>query len=89
MNKIKLSIAALLISGASYGQCNGKLCKENVLLSHCKQQNIITQLDSMIFYLKLDIKDDLVDENVGEYYLQSLIDIKFILRNQTILIEKE
>tara|TARA_R100001015_G_C4508179_1_gene80649 strand:- start:250 stop:507 length:258 start_codon:yes stop_codon:yes gene_type:complete len=84
MNKIKLTIASILLSSSLYAQdC------EYIKLSACYQKEMITQLDSMILYLKQDKKDELIDSELARYYIKELKTLKFIIRNRSILIENE
>ena len=89
MNKIKISIAALLISGASYGQCISNYAEEYVLLTKERKLDITIQLDSMVVYLKQDVKSGVLARKEGRYYINQLKELSKILKRETILIENE
>lgn len=89
MKKITITIASLLITGMSYGQSLNNYSDEYVLLDKFDKEDIEIQLDSMIVYLKQDISSGLLAKKQGKYYISQLKAINRILRNKTILIEKE
>jgi len=89
MKKITITIASILIAGASYGQCLSNYSDEYVLLEKFDKEDIEIQLDSMVVYLKQDISNGLLTKKEGKYYINQLKAINRILRNKTILIEKE
>jgi hypothetical protein len=65
MKKIKLSVAALLIAGMSYGQCT-----TNPIEEECKaiQYTIADLVDA----IKMDIYYGRITREVGNYYLGEL-----------------
>lgn len=89
MKKITITIASLLITGMSYGQSLNNYSDKYVLLEKYHKNDITIQLDSMVVYLKQDIKLGLLTKKEGKYYVQQLKAISKLLKNKTILIENQ
>ena len=66
MNKIKLSVAALLIAGASYGQAP----QDSVKISKAELRKILIDLDDILEWQHYDIEDAMAngeDPKCGRY----------------------
>ena len=71
MKKIKLTVSALLLSGMCYSQCvNDSIIKR---ISYIESVNTI---EDMIEWIRADIKTDLVRPEVGQMYVENLLELK-------------
>ena len=71
MKKIKLTVSALLLSSMCYSQyVNDSIIKR---ISYIESVNTI---EDMIEWIRADIKTDLVRPEVGQMYVENLLELK-------------
>jgi hypothetical protein len=85
MNKIKLTVASVLLSGICFAQAQD----EKVIIEREDHLEVINTVEDMIEWITEDIKSGEVDTETGISYLENLDEILFTVRNRTILIENE
>ena len=71
MNKIKLTVASLLLSGICYAQSPNKMTEVEK-----KRQTLEWQIDDMISAIRMDMYYGRVFEEAGNYYINELIKIR-------------
>jgi hypothetical protein len=71
MKKIKITVAALLLSGMSYAQqvANNSVTKK---IAYIESVNTI---EDMIEWMRSDIDNEVIDQEIGELYVQNMIDL--------------
>ena len=85
MNKIKLTVASVLLSGICFAQAQD----EKVIIEREDHLEVINTVEDMIEWITEDIKSGEVDTEIGISDLENLDEILFTVRNRTILIENE
>ena len=70
MNKIKLTVATLLLGGMCYGQVQVKNDSITKLFAYVESKNTI---EDMIEWMKSDIDNEVIDKDYGETYIQNLV----------------
>ena len=71
MKKVKITVAALLISSVGYSQrvTNDSITKRIAYVES------INSIENMIEWMRWDIKNDLVRPEVGQSYVESLVSL--------------
>ena len=72
MNKIKLTVAALLLGGMCYGQTQVKNDALTKKIAYIESKNTI---EDMIEWMRADIKTGLVRAEVGQSYVENLYEL--------------
>ena len=72
MNKIKLTVAALLLGGICYGQVQ---VKDDALTKKIAYIESVNTLEDMIEWMQADIKTGLVRAEVGQSYVENLYEL--------------
>ena len=85
MKKIKLTVASVLLSGICFAQAQD----EKVIIEIEDHLEVVNTVESMIEWMNSDIDNLVIDQEVGEEYVQNLQEILFRVKNRTILIENE
>jgi hemerythrin superfamily protein len=76
MKRIKLSVAALLVAGISYGQNNVKNnIKKNINNTH---KEIEFRIDNLMSAIRMDMHYGRTFQEHGNYYFKELIKLKSI-----------
>ena len=82
MKKIKITVAALLLSGMSYAQCTSKtdlFCSCDSLtieqISNIAYIESVNTIEDMIEWMRWDIKTGEVEPEVGQSYVESLMSL--------------
>jgi len=82
MKKIKITVAALLLGGMSYAQQVDSTCayiddvaRSNTFKAQWAYVESRATIEDVIEWMHSDIQDGRVEANVGELYLQNLIDL--------------
>ena len=85
MKKIKLTVASVLLSGICFAQAQD----EKVIIERTDQLEVINTVEDMIEWMNSDIDNLVIDQEIGEAYVQNLQEVLFRVKNRTILIENE
>jgi hypothetical protein len=85
MKKIKLTVASVLLSGVCFAQTQD----EKVIIERTDHLEVINTVEDMIEWMNSDIDNLVIDQEIGEEYVQNLEEILFRVKNRTILIENE
>jgi len=85
MKKIKLTVASVLLSGVCFAQAQD----EKVIIQRTDHLEVINTVEDMIEWMNSDIDNLVIDQEIGEEYVQNLEEILFRVKNRTILIENE
>ena len=72
MNKIKLTVATLLLGGMCYGQVQVKDDALTKKIAYIESKNTI---EDMIEWMRADIKTGLVRAEVGQSYVENLYEL--------------
>ena len=72
MNKIKLTVATLLLGSMCYGQVQVKDDALTKKIAYIESKNTI---EDMIEWMKSDIDNLVIDQEIGELYVQNMIDL--------------
>jgi hypothetical protein len=72
MNKIKLTVAALLLGGICYGQVK---VKDDALTKKIAYVESVNTIEDMIEWMRADIKTGLVRAEVGQSYVENLYEL--------------
>ena len=72
MNKIKLTVATLLLGGMCYGQVQVKDDALTKKIAYIESKNTI---EDMIEWMKSDIDNLVIDQEIGELYVQNMINL--------------
>ncbi len=82
MKKIKITVAALLLGGMSYAQCTSNtdlFCSCDSLtdkqIANIAWIESVNSIEDMIEWMRWDIKTGAVEPEVGQSYVQSMIDL--------------
>ena len=85
MKKIKLTVASILLSGMCFAQTQD----EKVIIERIDHLEVINTVQDMIEWMNSDINNLVIDQEIGEIYVENLKEILFRVKNRTILIENE
>tara|TARA_R100001443_G_scaffold49163_1_gene61520 strand:- start:1194 stop:1454 length:261 start_codon:yes stop_codon:yes gene_type:complete len=85
MNKIKLTVASILLSGICFAQTQD----EKVIIERTDHLEVINTVEDMIEWMNSDIDNLVIDQEIGETYVENLKEVLFRVKNRTILIENE
>ena len=85
MKKIKLTVVSILLSGICFAQTQD----EKVIIERIDHLEVINTVQDMIEWMNSDIDNLLIDQEIGEIYVENLKEILFRVKNRTILIENE
>ena len=85
MKKIKLTVASILLSGICFAQTQD----EKVIIERIDHLEVINTVQDMIEWMNSDINNLVIDQEIGEIYVENLKEILFRVKNRTILIENE
>jgi hypothetical protein len=72
MNKIKLTVAVLLLGGICYGQVK---VKDDALTKKIAYVESVNTIEDMIEWMRADIKTGLVRAEVGQSYVENLYEL--------------
>ena len=72
MKKIKLTVAALLLGGICYGQTQ---VKNDALTKEIAYIESVNTIEDMIEWMKSDINSLVIDQEIGEAYVQNMVDL--------------
>ena len=72
MNKIKLTVATLLLGGICYGQVK---VKDDALTKKIAYVESVNTIEDMIEWMRADIKTGLVRAEVGQSYVENLYEL--------------
>ena len=77
MNKIKLTVAAFLLCGASYAQCTSGITKveNDSITKHFAYVESVNTIEDMIEWMHWDIETGAVDKGVGELYIENMLNL--------------
>ena len=84
METILISLALLLGGDAIHPQH-----PETVVLDRNNHIETINTLEDMVEWMEADIENGTVNANIGIDYISNMNDILLVLKNKTIIIEKE
>ena len=85
MKKIKLTVASVLLSGICFAQTQD----EKVIIERTDHLEVINTVEDMIQWMNSDIDNLVIDQEIGEAYVQNLEEVLFRVKNRIILIENE
>ena len=85
MKKIKLTVASILLSGICFAQVQD----EKVIIERIDHLEVINTIEDMIEWMNSDIDNLVIDQEIGETYVENLKEVLFRVKNRTILIENE
>ena len=85
MKKIKLTVASILLSGICFAQTKD----EKVIIEREDHLEVINTVEDMIEWMNSDIDNLVIDQQIGETYVENLKEVLFRVKNRTILIENE
>ena len=85
MKKIKLTVASILLSGICFAQTQD----EKVIIERTDHLEVINTIEDMIEWMNSDIDNLVIDQEIGETYVENLKEVLFRVKNRTILIENE
>ena len=85
MKKIKLTVASILLSGICFAQTQD----EKVIIERIDHLEVINTVQDMIEWMNSDIDNLVIDQEIGETYVENLKEVLFRVKNRTILIENE
>lgn len=71
MKKIKLTVGALLLGGMCYSQC----VNDSIIRKVAYVESVNT-IDDMIEWMRADIRSCLVEAEVGQMYVENLLELK-------------
>lgn len=75
MNKIKLSVASILLSGICYAQSPVVQQDDYLFIKNKDMQYLSMNVESMIEWIRADIKTNEVKPEVAQSYVESLTDL--------------
>ena len=87
MNKIKLTVAGILLNGIVLGQTHWT--ENKVVLEKTDHLEVINTVEDMIEWMNSDIDNLVIDQQIGETYVENLKEVLFRVKNKSILIENE
>ncbi len=85
MKKVKLTVASILLSGVVFAQTQD----EKVIIERTDHLEVINTIEDMIEWMNSDIDNLVIDQEIGETYVENLKEVLFRVKNRTILIENE
>ena len=85
MKKIKLTVVSILLSGICFAQTQD----EKVIIERIDHLEVINTVQDMIEWMSSDIDNLVIDQEIGEIYVENLKEVLFRVKNRTILIENE
>ena len=85
MKKIKITVASILLSGICFAQVQD----EKVIIERIDHLEVINTIEDMIEWMNSDIDNLVIDQEIGETYVENLKEVLFRVKNRTILIENE
>ena len=85
MKKIKLTVASILLSGICFAQTQD----EKVIIERVDHLEVINTVEDMIEWMNSDIDNLVIDQEIGETYVENLKEVLFRVKNKSILIENE
>ena len=72
MKKIKLTVTTLLLSCICYGQTQ---IKNDSIVKKVLYTESVNTIEDMIEWMKSDIDNQVIDKEIGELYIQNMIDL--------------
>jgi len=72
MKKIKLTVLTLLLGGMCYGQ---KQIKNDSLTKQIMYIESVNTVQDMIEWMNSDINNLVIDQEIGELYVQNMVDL--------------
>ena len=75
MNKIKLTVATLLLGGMCYGQNPYAQVKDDALTKKIAYIESVNTLEDMIEWVRWDIKNGEIRAEIGQSYVENLIEL--------------
>ena len=87
MKKIKLTVASLLLSGVIVGETHWT--DNKVVMEQNDHVEAINTIEDLIEWMNSDIDNLVIDQEVGELYVENFQDLLFRIKNKSILLEKE
>lgn len=87
MKKIKLTVASLLLSGVIVGETHWT--DNKVVMEQNDHVEAINTIEDLIEWMNSDIDNLVIDQEVGELYVENFQELLFRIKNKSILLEKE
>jgi len=87
MKKIKLTVASLLLSGVIVGETHWT--DNKVVMEQNDHVEAINTIEDLIEWMNSDINNLVIDQEVGQLYVENFEDLLFRIKNKSILLEKE
>tara|TARA_Y100000401_G_C8212457_1_gene169162 strand:+ start:247 stop:528 length:282 start_codon:yes stop_codon:yes gene_type:complete len=77
MNKIKLTVAAFLLCGASYAQCTSGITKveNDSITKRFAYVESVNTIEDMIEWMRWDIDNLVIDQEIGQMYIDTMFDL--------------
>ena len=72
MKKIKLTVLTLLLGVVCYGQ---EQVKNDSLTKRIMYIESVNTIEDMVEWMKSDINDLVIDKEIGELYVQNMLDL--------------
>jgi hypothetical protein len=72
MKKIKLTVLTLLLGGICYGQ---NQVKNDSLTKKIMYIESVNTIEDIIEWMESDINDLIIDQEIGEAYVQNMVDL--------------
>jgi hypothetical protein len=72
MKKIKLTVLTLLLGGMCYSQ---NQVKNDSLTKQIMYIESVNTIEDMIEWMQSDIKNSIIDQEIGELYVQNMVDL--------------
>jgi hypothetical protein len=72
MKKIKLTVLTLLLGGMCYSQ---NQVKNDSLTKQIMYIESVNTIEDMIEWMESDIKNSIIDKEIGELYVQNMVDL--------------
>jgi len=72
MKKIKLTVLTLLLGGMCYGQ---NQVKNDSLTKQIMYIESVNTIEDMVEWMKSDINNLVIDKEIGESYVQNMLDL--------------
>lgn len=87
MKKIKLTVASLLLSGVIVGESHWT--DNKVVMEHYDHVEAVNTIEDLIEWMNSDIDNLVIDQEVGELYVENFQELLFRIKNKSILIETD
>ena len=87
MKKIKLTVASILLSGVIIGESHWT--DNKVVMEQNDHVEAINTIEDLIEWMNSDINNLVIDQEVGQLYVENFEDLLFRIKNKSILLEKE